>query len=243
MLLSYFNFLIALLSTNILAKVLPTEPSPDSKWAVGSNQTIQFDINNDDSKEVWNKFSVDLMTGPDLYTVSFSVSYFQHNPNSSRQVFVGKVAENVTVPDKKKGKIDWTLPDTVNPHAQIYFLQFYNSENATDKAWSTRFTITGEDGDSEKPSHQSQPKSGKNTPWGIGSLSDGPVDQDTLPLHHNYPASDAAEEKIKNGGGSKQDEVDLDSSTSNASSYHYPNFIAFAASLSTFLVLYLSFSM
>ena len=132
------------------------------------------------------------------------------------KVFVGKVAENVTVPDKKKGKIDWTLPDTVNPHAQIYFLQFYNSENATDKAWSTRFTITGQDGDSEEPSHQTQPKSDKNTPWGIGSLNAGPVDQDTLPLHHNYPASDAAEEKIKNGGGSKQDEVDLDSDTSGA---------------------------
>ncbi|EIM20812.1 hypothetical protein WALSEDRAFT_33035 [Wallemia mellicola CBS 633.66] len=190
--------LLVLLSLSIesLAKVLPTEPSPDSKWAVGSKQTIQYKIDNDDKDTKWDKFSIELMTGPDLYTI-----------------FVGKVAENITVDDdEKKGKLEWTLPETVNPHSQIYFLQFYNSDNATDKTWSTRFTITDTDGSSVPPAHSTQPKSGKDTPWGIGLLQPGHVDQDTLPLHHNYPASDAAEEKIKDGGGSKQDEVEPDSS-------------------------------
>ncbi|EOR00554.1 Putative methyltransferase-like protein C27D7.08c [Wallemia ichthyophaga EXF-994] len=195
----------------------------NSKWAVGSNQTIKFDVDTENKAEIWNKFSIDLMTGPDLYTV-----------------FVGKVAENISVPNKDQGKINWTLPDTVTPHSQIYFLQFYNSENATDKAWSTRFTITGENGDSEPPSHETQPKSGKDTPWGIGSLREGPIDQDTLPLHHNYPASDAAEEKIKNGGGSKQDEVNLDSETSNANGYNHSHVVAFVATISISLVLHFS---
>lgn len=63
--------LLVLLSLSIesLAKVLPTEPSPDSKWAVGSKQTIQYKIDNDDKDTKWDKFSIELMTGPDLYTV------------------------------------------------------------------------------------------------------------------------------------------------------------------------------
>ena len=65
----YFTILLALLCTAVVAKVLPTEPSSDSKWPVSSSQTIQFDIDNDDDKQSWNKFSIDLMTGPDLYTV------------------------------------------------------------------------------------------------------------------------------------------------------------------------------
>lgn len=68
------NLLLALLSTNVLAKVLPTEPSPDSKWAVGSNQTIKFDVDTENKAEIWNKFSIDLMTGPDLYTVSSGIT-------------------------------------------------------------------------------------------------------------------------------------------------------------------------
>ena len=126
----------------------------------------------------------------------------------SLQVFVGKVAENV---DPSKKELSWTLPEVISPKSTIYFLQFYDSNNVTEKTWSTRFTITDENGEFEPPFHEKQPKtddnaSNKNTPWGIGKLTDGRVDQSQLPLHHNYPASDEAETKLKDGG-KKNDEL------------------------------------
>lgn len=56
----------------------------------------------------------------------------------------------------------------VSPNSAIYFYEF-SSSSSTVKYWTTRFTITDENGNSTPPTQLTQPN-GDNIPWGTGAL-------------------------------------------------------------------------
>lgn len=56
----------------------------------------------------------------------------------------------------------------VSPNSAIYFYEF-TSSSSTQKYWTTRFTITDENGNSTPPTQLTQPN-GDNIPWGTGTL-------------------------------------------------------------------------
>ena len=57
----------------------------------------------------------------------------------------------------------------VSPNSAIYFYEF-TSSSSTGKQWTTRFTITDENGNSTPPAEPTQPN-GDNIPWGTGTLA------------------------------------------------------------------------
>jgi cobalamin biosynthesis Mg chelatase CobN len=62
-----------------------------------------------------------------------------------------------------------TIPcPSVTPNSKIYFWQF-TSPFDNNTYWSTRFPITGADGQLTDPEHATQPN-GAPTPWGTGAL-------------------------------------------------------------------------
>ena len=64
----------------------------------------------------------------------------------------------------------------VTPNSAIYFYEF-TSSSSTVKYWTTRFTITDENGNSTPPTEDAQPN-GDKIPWGTGALAG---DNSTLP--------------------------------------------------------------
>ena len=67
----------------------------------------------------------------------------------------------------------------VSPHSAIYFYEF-SCPSAPGKLWTTRFTITGSDGESTPPTEPTQPN-GDTIAWGNGKLV-ATGDNSSLPL-------------------------------------------------------------
>jgi hypothetical protein len=59
----------------------------------------------------------------------------------------------------------------VSPNSAIYFYEF-TSSSSTEKFWTTRFTITDENGNSTPPTNATQ-SNGDKIPWGTGMLVNG----------------------------------------------------------------------
>jgi len=73
-----------------------------------------------------------------------------------------------TIDATKETKYTYTCPD-VSPNSAIYFYEF-SSSSSPEKHWTTRFTITDENGNSTPPTENTQPN-GDNIPWGTGTLA------------------------------------------------------------------------
>ncbi|KAI8343171.1 hypothetical protein BC941DRAFT_410599 [Chlamydoabsidia padenii] len=162
----------ALLASTLLseATMAPSYPSPGTVWKSGQ----QYDILWDDDKTSpsiatgWKDFKIDFMTG-----------------DNNQQIFLTNVASNLD--GTKITKYTWTAPE-VKPNAAIYFFMFTNA--AGDSAWTTRFGITGADGQLATPEHATQP-TGEKIPWGVGALAAG--GNSTAPAGNStQPATSAA---------------------------------------------------
>ncbi|KAI0638174.1 hypothetical protein C8Q77DRAFT_1047001 [Trametes polyzona] len=132
-----------------MASFTPTAPGPGDTFAAGSDCTIKWAA---DTSGHWTNVSIYLMSGS--------------NNNMSR---VTTVTFGLDGSDPDLSPYKWTCPD-VDPYSAIYFYQFTNGDDEQDSMWTTRFTITSPDGDSDDPEHSTQP-GGDSIPWGEGHLA------------------------------------------------------------------------
>ncbi|SAM00483.1 hypothetical protein [Absidia glauca] len=144
----------ALLATSLVteASMAPSYPSPGTVWKSGQQYDILWadDGTSPSITSGWKDFKIDFMTG-----------------DNNQQVFLSNVASNLD--GTKITKYTWTAPE-VKPNAAIYFFMFSNG--AGQSAWTTRFGITGADGQLATPEHATQP-TGEKIPWGVGALASG----------------------------------------------------------------------
>ncbi|KAI8340094.1 hypothetical protein BC941DRAFT_240279 [Chlamydoabsidia padenii] len=144
----------ALLATSFVAdaSMAPSYPSPGTVWKSGQQYDILWadDGASPSIASGWKDFKIDFMTG-----------------DNNQQVFLSNVASNLD--GTKITKYTWTAPE-VKPNAAIYFFMFTNG--AGQSAWTTRFGITGADGQLATPEHATQP-TGEKIPWGVGALASG----------------------------------------------------------------------
>ncbi|KDQ64552.1 hypothetical protein JAAARDRAFT_112720, partial [Jaapia argillacea MUCL 33604] len=130
------------------AVLVPTAPGPGDSFAAGSTCLIKW---NADPTDSWAKFSIDLMSG-----------------SNDAMRLVTNVASGVDGTDSSLSPYNWTCPQ-VSPYSSIYFYQFNNSGNSTDRQWTTRFAIASSSGESTPPENPTQPN-GDPIPWGSGQL-------------------------------------------------------------------------
>ncbi|KAI8391502.1 uncharacterized protein BYT42DRAFT_557082 [Radiomyces spectabilis] len=129
------------------AAVAPTYPSPGTTWVAGKEYEILW---NDDGKSpAWKKFKIDFMTGDNL-----------------NQKVLTNVATDL---DPAAKSFKWKAPE-VEPYSAIYFFMF--TGDSGEASWTTRFAITGADGQQVEPPNKTQPD-GEDIPWGVGSLKSG----------------------------------------------------------------------
>ncbi|EKM81586.1 hypothetical protein AGABI1DRAFT_111871 [Agaricus bisporus var. burnettii JB137-S8] len=149
MILSAFS-LIAVLASSFLARadVKPSEPSPGAVYNEGQMCPISWNADPDGSDD-WKSMSIELMTGDNFNMVQLM---------TLGTTFDGSI----------DGQHSFTCPD-VTLNSAIYFYQF-TSLQTTDKAWTTRFTIAGPNGESTPPANAVQPISGEKIAWGVGGL-------------------------------------------------------------------------
>ncbi|KAI8092659.1 uncharacterized protein BX664DRAFT_327837 [Halteromyces radiatus] len=153
-----FNKLI-LAATTLLASsfvadasMAPSYPSPGTVWKAGQQYDILWadDSTSPSIASGWKDFKIDFMTG-----------------DNNNQIFITNVASNLD--GTKISKYTWTAPE-VNPNSAIYFFMFTNT--AGNSAWTTRFGISGPNGELTPPEHATQP-TGEKIPWGVGALASG----------------------------------------------------------------------
>ncbi|KAG6865653.1 hypothetical protein C0991_000572 [Blastosporella zonata] len=140
-----------LASTSLLvrADVTPSDPGPGVVYNVGGTCHITW-TGDATSTTAWKDMSIELMTGDNLEMVHLTT-----------------VATNLD--GTVAGTFDHICPG-VTPNAAIYFYQF-TAPAATDKQWTTRFTIASSTGATTDPTNATQPD-GSAVPWGTGALTD-----------------------------------------------------------------------
>ncbi|KAI8060896.1 hypothetical protein BC940DRAFT_311090 [Gongronella butleri] len=155
------------------ATMAPSYPSPGTTWKEGQQYTILWadDGTSPSIAQGWKSFKIDFMTG-----------------DNNNQTFLENVASNLD--GTAISNYTWTAP-AVNPHSAIYFFMFTNS--AGQMAWTTRFGITGADGQLTAPAHATQP-TGEKIPWGTGALVAGGASNSTASsaAASSAPASSSA---------------------------------------------------
>jgi len=140
----------------------PNVPGPGDSYKEGSPCPIVWDL---DPTGKWTDMKIELKTGDNLNMVSVEVI--------------------TTIDATKQGSYSYPCP-VVNPNAAIYFYEFSSSSSST-KYWTTRFTITDQDGKSVPPPQNTQPD-GSNVPWGTGALI-AAGDNSTSPASSSGPSS------------------------------------------------------
>lgn len=132
------------------ADVTPSEPGPGDSFNAGATCHTNW-IGDTNSTTEWKNMAIELMTGSNLGMVHLTT-----------------VATNQD--GTKDGTFTFPCPQ-VNPYSAIYFFQ-YSSPLATDRTWTTRFTIASPSGQSVPPPNATQPDSNDAIPWGTGALVD-----------------------------------------------------------------------
>ncbi|CAO3617051.1 unnamed protein product [Cunninghamella blakesleeana] len=166
--LSFLFVTLGLTSMMVNANMAPSYPEPGTVWEEGKEYEVVWDndSNEPNLSESWNNFRIDLMTGDD-----------------DKQIFITNVASNLT---GTALKYKYSVP-SVEPHAPVYFLMF--TSETGENAWTTRFAIVGQDGKQDVPENAIQPN-GAKIPWGVGKLSDHPINQANVTS--SGPASSAS---------------------------------------------------
>ncbi|KAF9454415.1 hypothetical protein P691DRAFT_808555 [Macrolepiota fuliginosa MF-IS2] len=143
--------LITVLASALVARadVVPSEPSPGAVYREGQTCPIVWEAD-PDSPTAWKNMNIELMTGDNFD--------MQH---------LTTVATNQD--GTVNGRFQFPCPG-VTINAPIYFYQF-TSPSATDKTWTTRFTIASTSGQTVPAPNATQPGSGEAIPWGVGALT------------------------------------------------------------------------
>ncbi|TFK34023.1 hypothetical protein BDQ12DRAFT_636813 [Crucibulum laeve] len=134
----------------VRADVTPSEPGPGDSFNAGTTCKVTWD-GDKDSTTMWKNMSIELMTGA-----------------NSPMTHITTVATNQD--GTVAGSFTYTCPE-VTPYSAIYFYQF-SSLLASNKTWTTRFTIASPSGESTPPTNALQPGSNDPIPWGTGALVD-----------------------------------------------------------------------
>jgi len=153
----------------------PIIPGPGDSYKEGSTCLIQWDL---DPTGKWTNMTIDLKTGDNFNMVL--------------------VEEVTTIDATKEGSYSYPCPD-VSPNSAIYFYEF-SCDSSTVKYWTTRFTITDQDGKSVPPPQNTQPD-GSNVPWGTGTLI-AAGNNSTSPASSSDPSSLPSSSSGLPGGGS-----------------------------------------
>ncbi|KAG6809353.1 hypothetical protein H0H92_000590 [Tricholoma furcatifolium] len=140
-----------LASTSLLvrADAIPSDPGPGVVYQVGGTCHITW-IGDTNSTTAWQNMAIELMTGDNFEMIHLTT------------VATGQDGT-------QDGTFDHICPG-VTPNAAIYFYQF-TAPAASDKQWTTRFTIAAADGSTTQPTNATQPD-GEAIPWGTGALTD-----------------------------------------------------------------------
>jgi len=150
----FAKFLLAALALPALlarADPEPSVPGPGDSFKQGGECIIIWEV---DATGKWTDMKIELMTGDNLNMVPLKV---------------------ITTIDATK-EILFSHPcPKVFPNSAIYFYQF-TSSSSTEKHWTTRFTITDENGDSTPPTETTQPN-GAQIPWGKGTILEESVSE------------------------------------------------------------------
>ncbi|KAG9313241.1 ribonuclease H2 non-catalytic subunit-domain-containing protein [Chiua virens] len=141
--------LVAAAAVCVRADPNPNTPGPGDVFIQGQPCIVGWDV---DPTGLWQSMNIDLMTGDNF-----------------NMVFLTTVA-TVDGTDPGKNTISYPCPQVV-PHSPIYFYQF-SSPHASNKTWTTRFTITDSTKKVVTPSNPTQ-QDGQQIPWGTGLLVNG----------------------------------------------------------------------
>ncbi|PFH50947.1 hypothetical protein AMATHDRAFT_3462 [Amanita thiersii Skay4041] len=144
-----FTALLATFSAFFVnAEVIPSEPGPGAVYKEGGKCHISWQ-GDKSSPTIWKDMSIQLMTGSNFEMVHLTTVASHQDGTAS-------------------GSFDYDCPN-VTPNSAIYFYQF-TSPLATDKQWTTRFTIASATGSTTPPDNAVQPGTGEQIPWGTGAL-------------------------------------------------------------------------
>ncbi|KAF9465561.1 hypothetical protein BDZ94DRAFT_1288716 [Collybia nuda] len=134
----------------VRADVVPSVPGPGVVYNSGATCRIEWD-GDKDSNTVWKNMSIQLMTGSNFEMVHLTTVASGQDGTAS-------------------GFFEHPCP-AVTPFSAIYFYQF-TSPLATEKTWTTRFTIASPTGATVPPANPTQPGTNAAIPWGVGALAD-----------------------------------------------------------------------
>jgi len=143
---------VALQALLVVADPEPSIPGPGDSYKQGGDCLIEWAT---DPTGKWTDMQIELKTGSNLAMVPLKV--------------ITKVDAT------KETRFVYPCPK-VSPNSAIYFYEF-TSTSSTEKLWTTRFTITDENGNSTPPTEAAQPN-GDKIPWGTGTLAG---DNSTIP--------------------------------------------------------------
>lgn len=135
---------VALKALLVNADPTPDIPGPGDTYRQGGDCVIEWGT---DTTGKWTDMKIELKTGNNWEMVPLKVI--------------------TTIDATKETRFVYPCPE-VSPNSAIYFYEF-TSSSSTEKYWTTRFTITDEDGNSTPPIETTQPN-GDKIPWGTGTL-------------------------------------------------------------------------
>jgi len=184
----------------VSADPTPSVPGPGDSYKEGGDCVIEWGL---DSTGKWTDMQIELKTGNNWAMVPLQAI--------------------TTIDATKETRYVYPCPD-VSPNSAIYFYEF-TSSSSTEKYWTTRFTITDEDGNSTPPTEHTQPN-GDSIPWGTGTLATvngGGSPPDSSPSDPaSDPASSPASLPPSSSSGLPGDSSSILSSSSRLSSTRTP---------------------
>ncbi|KAI9489445.1 hypothetical protein BDB00DRAFT_842944 [Zychaea mexicana] len=139
--------------SGIAATMAPNYPGPGTIWTAGKQYTLTWadDGSSPSMNETWTNFKIDFMTG-----------------DNTNMVLLENVASGLDA--STASSYTWTAPQ-VDPYSAVYFFQYTNDAGAA--AWTTRFAIVAQDGDTPTAEPQQTQPGGEAIPWGTGKLASG----------------------------------------------------------------------
>jgi len=183
---------IALSALLVRADPTPIVPGPGDSYKEGGTCLIQWDP---DTTGEWTDMLIELKTGDNYNMVPLQAI--------------------TTIDGTKQTRFTYTCP-FVYPNSAIYFYEF-SSNSSTTKYWTTRFTITDQEGNSTPPTETTQPN-GDKIPWGKGSLINA---GSSLPVSSSSGLSSLPSRSSSGLPGSSS-RISISSSSSHSSSTGSP---------------------
>lgn len=183
---------VALPALLVRADPNPIVPGPGDSYKEGGNCIIQWQP---DTTGQWTNMQIVLKTGDNFDMVPLMTV--------------------TTIDGTKQSQYTYPCPN-VSPNSAIYFYEF-NTASSTEKYWTTRFTITDQNGNSTPPDQTTQPN-GDKIPWGTGNLLSNGTSSSVPPSSNPSSLSSGPSSSLSGSGSSSRVSTSHSSKSSSTGS-------------------------